>query len=68
MSVYNMKTGELEKLREQNAELERVLMAAFNEAIEQKAIANQFRKELYITKRQLRHLEGKQKKPKPVQP
>lgn len=68
MSVYNLKTGELEKLREQNAELKRVLMAAFNEAIEQKAIAATFRKELYITKRQLRHLEGKQKKPKRVQP
>ena len=57
MSVYNLKTGELEKLREQNAELKRVLMEAFDQAIEQKAIAATFRKEYGVVSRRLRVLK-----------
>ena len=57
MSVYNLKTGELEKLREQNAELKRVLMAAFDQAIEHKAIAATFRKEHAVLARRVRSLE-----------
>jgi len=57
MSVYNLKTGELEKLREQNAELKRVLMAAFDQAIEHKAIAATFRKEHAVLARRVRNLE-----------
>ena len=57
MSVYNLKTGELEKLREQNAELKRVLMEAFDQAIEHKAIAATFRKESGVVSRRLRVLK-----------
>ena len=57
MSVYNLKTGELEKLREQNAELKRVLMAAFDQAIEHKAIAATFRKEHAALACRVRSLE-----------
>ena len=42
MSTWNLKLGELEKLREQNAELKRVLMQAFDQAIEHKHIAATF--------------------------
>ena len=57
MSVYNLKTGEIEKLREQNAELKRVLMQAFDQAIEHKAIAATFRKEHAVLARRVRTLE-----------
>lgn len=57
MSVWNLKTGELDQLKEQNAELKRVLLNAFNEAIENKRIAAHFRSQFKVLKRQHRHLE-----------
>ena len=57
MSTWNLKLGELEKLREQNAELKRVLMQAFDQAIEHKHIAATFRKEYGVVSRRLRSVK-----------
>lgn len=57
MSTWNLKLGELEKLREQNEELKRVLMQAFDQAIEQKQIAALFKAEHAVLARRVRALE-----------
>jgi len=57
MSTWNLKLGELEKLREQNEELKRVLMQAFDQAIEHKQIAALFKAEHAHLARRVRALE-----------